>query len=61
MLNIEKNYDFLKRFRQIHKPDRRTVFRAAGADEIMLDESWSIYCGSESSNEIKRVADDLQD
>lgn len=61
MLNIEKNYDFLKRFRQIHKPDRRTVFRAAGADEIMLDESWSIYCGSESSNEIKRAADDLQD
>ena len=36
----EKNYDFLKRMRQIFKPDRRDPKVAAGKNEIELDSSW---------------------
>ena len=61
MLSVEKNYDFLKRFRKIHQPDRRTVFRNANVDEVMIDQSWSIYCENECADEIKKTVADLQD
>ena len=61
MLSVEKNYDFLKRFRKIHQPDRRTVFRNANVDEVMIDQSWSIYCENECADEIKKSVADLQD
>ena len=38
----EKNYDFLKRMRQIFKPDRRDPNAAAGKGEIELDSKWKI-------------------
>ena len=61
MLNIEQNYDFLKRFRQIHQPNRRTVFRPAQEDEVLLDESWSIYLPINSEDSVKKAALDIQD
>ena len=61
MLNIEQNYDFLKRFRQIHQPNRRTVFRPAKEDEVLLDESWSIYLPINSEDSVKKAALDIQD
>ena len=61
MLNVEKNYDFLKRFREIHKVGRRTVFRTAGSDEVMLDETWNIYLADADSIAERRAVDDMQD
>lgn len=61
MLNIEQNYDFLKRFRQIHQPNRRTVFRPAQENEVLLDESWSIYLPINSEDSVKKAAIDIQD
>ncbi|OQA86049.1 MAG: hypothetical protein BWY31_01550 [Lentisphaerae bacterium ADurb.Bin242] len=57
----EKNYDFLKRFREIHKPGRRCDFSSPHDGEIMLDASWSIAVDRDASPMILRAAKDLQD
>jgi len=38
----EKNYDFLKRHHQVHKPDRRDPACAARDDEVCLDSRWRV-------------------
>ena len=38
----EKNYDFLKRMREIFKPDRRDPEAVPDKNEIELDSSWKI-------------------
>lgn len=55
----EKNYEFKQRHWQVHKPDRRDPARLASADEIMIDDSWSI--GGDNSTVINNAVEDLID
>ena len=38
----EKNYDFLRRMREIHRPDRRNLELGKAADELEVDASWRL-------------------
>ena len=40
----EKNYDFLKRMREVYKPDRRDASAVPAENEIELDKYWK-YTG----------------
>lgn len=55
----EKNFDFLKRMRCIHIPERRTVFRKAAPAEVEITEQWSISCDEAPAS--LRAARDFQD
>ena len=57
----EKNYDFLKRMRQIFKPDRRDPNAAAGKGEIELDSKWKIVIPEGAAPLVYRAAEDLQE
>ena len=57
----ENNYDFLKRMRVIHKPDRRDFSLVQNSNEIVIDNSWKIVIPETASKLIRRAADDLQD
>ena len=57
----EKNYDFLKRMRIVHQPDRRDVAAVLNSDETALDNSWKIVIPAGAGPLIRRAADDFQD
>jgi len=57
----EKNYDFLKRLRVIHQPERRNRMLKPGLDEVSIDENWKIVISAQSSPLIRRAALDFQD
>ena len=56
----ENNYDFLKRMRVIHKPDRRDFSLVQNSNEIVIDNSWKIVIPETASKLIRRAADDLK-
>ena len=57
----EKNYDFLKRMREVHKPDRRDTRAVPAADEIEIDGSWKLVIPAGAGRLLRRAAADLQD
>ena len=57
----EKNYDFLKRMREVHKPDRRDPSLKPADGEFEIHSSWRIVIGSGASKLVRRAADDFQD
>ena len=60
-MKSEQNYDFLKRFRVIHQPGRRTVFREPETSEIVIDDSWHIRISPEATGSESKTAYDFQD
>lgn len=58
---MEKNYDFLKRMRVIHKPNRKDPSAVKTAQEIVIDSSWKIAVAAGSSDLVQTAADDFQD
>ena len=54
---MEQNYDFLKRFREIHQPGRRTVFRPAGSGEIEITSGWYLSIEPDSAAALRAVYD----
>ena len=57
----EKNYDFLKRMRVVHKPDRRDMTVKPKTGEIVLDNSWKIVIPAGAGQLVRRAASDFQD
>ena len=57
----EKNYDFLKRMRQVHKPNRRDRQVKPDANEIEIDNSWKLVIPAGSGKLVRRAASDFQD
>ena len=57
----EQNYDFLKRFKEIHQPGRRTAFRPAADGEIIIDGGWHISVATDAPAAALRAACDFQD
>lgn len=57
----EKNYDFLKRMREVHKADRRDRSRTPSEGEFEVDSSWRIVIGSSAPKLVRRAANDFQD
>jgi hypothetical protein len=57
----EKNYDFKKRMRVVHLPDRRDFAVRTGAAEVLLDESWSIVLADDFGQGGDKAATDFQD
>ena len=57
----EKNYDFLKRMRTVHKPDRRDMTAEPKPGEIALDDSWKIVIPAGAGQLVRRAASDFQD
>lgn len=42
----EHNYDFLKRMREIHRPNRRDFQAVPAANEVALNKDWLLALGS---------------
>ena len=57
----EKNYDFLKRMRTVHKPDRRDMTVKPEPGEIALDNTWKIVIPAGAGQLVRRAASDFQD
>ena len=57
----EKNYDFLKRMREVHKADRRDRSRTPSEGEFEVDSSWRIVIGSSAPKLVRHAANDFQD
>ena len=57
----EKNYDFLKRMREVHKPNRRDQQAKPAADEIEIDNSWKLVIPAGAGKLLRRAASDFQD
>ena len=61
-MKTEKNYDFLKRMRVIHKPHRRKADALpVNHQELLLDASWQILLPVDATSLMIRAAEDLQD
>ncbi|MBQ7207363.1 MAG: hypothetical protein IJS01_06150 [Lentisphaeria bacterium] len=58
---MEKNYDFLSRHWQVHKPGRRRAGRRAADDEVMPDGSWQLACAPDAPEILLRALEDFQD
>ena len=66
---MEKNFDFLKRMRVVHQPNRRdwqqsitvSLENLPEPGEILLDNSWKIVIPTSAGQLIRRAADDFQD
>ena len=58
---MEKNFDFLKRMRVVHQPNRRDWTAKPEPGEILLDNSWKIVIPTSAGQLIRRAADDFQD
>ena len=58
---MEKNYDFLKRMRVVHKPNRRDASAVMTEQEIALDANWKIVVPEAASELVKLAASDFQD
>ena len=61
MLTPETNYGFRRRLNQVHKPNRHDSSVQLAADEVRLDDSWSIVIAADASEFLFRIAQDLQD
>ena len=57
----EQNYDFRYRHWQVHRPNRRRAERIAAANEVMLDETWSLGCALDASPLAWKALKDFQD
>ena len=57
----EKNFDFLKRMRQIHQPDRRDPEAVPNKNETAIDNSWKIVIPAGAGPLVRRAASDFQD
>ena len=57
----EKNYDFLRRMREIHKPDRRNHDLKPCEGETVIDSAWTIAVRKDAPEMIRKAACDLQD
>ena len=57
----EKNYDFLKRMKVIHKPSRRDFSLPVPAGAFALDNEWKIVIKKTAETLVRRAASDLQD
>ena len=57
----EASFDFLKRFRTIHQPDRRDLARRAAADEVEIRSGWKICVGEAAAPAVRCAAGDLAD
>ncbi len=58
---IEKNYDFKKRMRVIHLPERRDFSLQPGENEILLNEDWCLVLDPDLSSGGIKAAADFQD
>ena len=58
---MEKNYDFLKRMRVIHKPNRRDAAATPSAQEIEITNSWQIAVKQNCAEQVLQAAEDFQD
>ena len=56
----EKNYDFLKRMREVFKPDRRDPGAVLNSNETEVDNSWKIVIPVGAGPLVRRAAADLQ-
>lgn len=57
----EENYDFLKRMRVIHKPNRRDISLTRASDEVEIDNSWKIVIDFNAPDLVRHAASDFQD
>ena len=57
----EENYDFLGRRRKVHLENRRNMHLKVKAEEIEIDDSWTIASISIEDPLVKRAVTDLQD
>lgn len=57
----EKNYDFRARHWQVHKPDRRNPSRIPAANELLIDESWSLGYPQDAAPLFAKAIADFQD
>ncbi len=57
----EQNYDFLKRQKVIHQPDRRDGSLVPDPGETVLDSTWRIAIPAQASALVRRAAQDMQD
>jgi hypothetical protein len=60
-MKIERNYEFRKLLREVHIPSRRDLAIKAAANEITIQNSWSIVWDNQASSLIAATAKDLQD
>ena len=58
---MEKNYEFLKRFQVIHKPNRRDGSLMPKSTETAIDESWCLTIPKNAPKLVERAATDFQD
>ena len=58
-MNIEKNYDFLKRMQVIHQPQRRTLFTLP-ENSVEITSSWVIRIAENATKAELRSAEDFQ-
>ena len=57
----EKNYDFLRRMREIHRPDRRNPELSKAAGELELDATWKLFLEPGFAAGAEKAMLDLQD
>ncbi|OGV39412.1 MAG: hypothetical protein A2020_09300 [Lentisphaerae bacterium GWF2_45_14] len=60
-MKVERNYEFRKKLREVHVPARRNSDIRANANEINVQNSWSIVWDDKASRLIADTARDLQD
>ena len=56
----EQNYDFIKRLRAVHQPDRRNLLLRPETDELEIDSDWKIVIGCKARSLVRRAAEDFQ-
>ena len=56
----EKNFDFLKRMREVFKPDRRDPSAIPEPNETQIDNSWKIVIPAGAGPLVRRAAEDFQ-
>ena len=57
----ETSFDFLKRFAEIHRPDRRDPARRTREDEVEIGSGWAIRIADTASPTVRCAAEDLAD
>ena len=60
-MRIEKNYEFRKELRIVHRPGRNKPGAKSGKDEICVKKGWSIVWDKNASRLVEDSAKDLQD
>ena len=57
----ERNYQFRERMLEVHKPGRRMPWAEKKADQVEIDEKWTIWTSDVSDRVIYNAARDLED